>query len=155
MKERVYIETSVISYYTSQLSRDLIVAGHQQITQEWWNRQILRYEPYVSEVVLEEISRGDKFAAQSRLKAVEGFSSLAVTPEVIKLAQEYYAALELPDKARLDAVHLALAVEHGMDFLVSWNFIHIVGARPRGIIQSDQLQQRDQVAVTLHPRRAF
>ena len=75
-------------------------------------------------------------AAQSKLKAVEGFLSLAVTPEVIKLAREYYDALQLPDKARLDAIHLALAVEHGMDFLVSWNFVHIVGARPRGIIQT-------------------
>ncbi len=90
----------------------------------------------VSEVVLEEISRGEVTAAQSRLKAVDGFLSLAVTPEVIKLAREYYTALELPDKARLDAIHLALAVQHGMDFLVSWNFVHIVGARPRGIIQA-------------------
>ena len=45
-------------------------------------------------------------------------------------------ALELPDKARLDSIHLALAVQHGMDYLVSWNFIHIVGARPRGIVQA-------------------
>ena len=36
MKPKVYIETSIISYHTAQPSRDLIVAGHQQITQEWW-----------------------------------------------------------------------------------------------------------------------
>jgi len=136
MKAKVYLETSVISYYVSRPSRDIIIAGHQQITLEWWNRQIQLYEPYLSEVVLDEISRGDANAAQLRLKAVEGFLSVAVTPAVIKLAREYYSALQLPDKARLDAIHLALAVEHGMDFLVSWNFVHIVGARPRGIIQA-------------------
>ena len=136
MKSKVYIETSVVSYLTSRPSRDLIIAGHQQITQEWWSKQILRLDPYVSEIVLEEISRGDTAAAQSRLNAVEGFQSLAVTPEVFKLAREYYAALQLSDKARLDAIHLALAVQHGMDFLVSWNFIHIAGARPRSIIQT-------------------
>lgn len=136
MKSKVYIETSVISYYTSRPSRDLIIAGHQQITQEWWSQKTLRYEPYVSEVVLDEISRGDMTAAQSRLNAVDGFLSLAVTPDVFKLAREYYTALQLPDKARLDAIHLALAVQHGMDFLVSWNFVHIVGARPRATVQT-------------------
>jgi len=136
MKPRLYIETSVISYYTSRPSRDLIVAGHQQITQEWWNRQIQQYESHISEVVLDEISRGDASAAQLRLEAVEGFMPLEITSDVIVLAQEYYTALTLPDKARLDAIHLALAVQHGMDYLVSWNFIHIVGARPRGIIQT-------------------
>jgi len=36
MKPTVYIETSVISYLTAKLSRDLIVAAHQQITNDWW-----------------------------------------------------------------------------------------------------------------------
>ena len=67
-------------------------------TLAWWNRQIQQYEPYVSEIVLDEISRGSAAAAQLRLNAVEGFASLAVTPEVIKLAQECYTALDLPDK---------------------------------------------------------
>ncbi len=58
-----------------------------------------------------------------------------MTTEVTGFARKYYAALDLPDKARLDALHLALAVYHGMDYLVSWNFAHIVGARARGIIQ--------------------
>ncbi len=135
MKPRLYIETSVISYYTSRPSRDLIAAGHQQITQQWWLEQLSWYEPYISEVVHEEISRGDASAVGLRLKVVEGFARLVVTPEVTRLAREYYAALDLPDKARLDALRLALAVQHGMDYLVSWNFTHIVGARPRGIVQ--------------------
>lgn len=32
MKPTVYIETSVISYLTAQMSRDLVVAAHQQLT---------------------------------------------------------------------------------------------------------------------------
>ena len=136
MRPKVYLETSIISYYTARASRDLVVAGHQQITQEWWARQVPLLEPYVSAIVLEEISQGDQEAAQIRLKAVEGFPSLAVTPDVIELAQTYFEALSLPGKARLDAVHLALGVQHGMDYLLSWNFTHIVGARPRAIIQT-------------------
>ncbi len=45
MKQKLYIESSVISYYTSRPSRDLIVAGHQQITQQWWDQQLSGYDP--------------------------------------------------------------------------------------------------------------
>ena len=136
MRPKVYIETSVISYYTALPSRDLIVAGHQKVTQEWWSRQLPTVDPHISEIVREEISQGDPEAAQSRCRAVETFPSLAVTPAAVTLAKAYYEALSLPSKARLDALHLALAVQHGMDYLVSWNFAHIVGARPRAAIRA-------------------
>ena len=57
------------------------------------------------------------------------------------MAKVYFDALDLLDKSRLDALHLALAVQHGMDYLVSWNFIHIVGARPRKIIDEMNYQK--------------
>ena len=136
MKSRVYIETSIISYYTARPSRDLIVAGHQQITQEWWSRQLPLVSPHISAIVLEEISQGDQEAAQARLKVVDGIPSLAITPDVVELARVYFEALSLPDRARLDALHLALGVQHGMESLLSWNFAHIVGARPRAVIQA-------------------
>lgn len=133
-KSKIYIETTVISYYSAHISRDIITAGHQQITREWWDNQISRYTPYVSEIVLDEISRGDPEAAQKRLYIVSDFDLLTIDKEVQKLSEIYYKALELSDKCKLDAMHLALAVQNGMDFLVSWNFVHIVGARPRKII---------------------
>ncbi len=141
MKPKVYIETSVISYYTARPSRDLIVAGHQQITQDWWIHRLPLLDPHVSAIVLEEIAQGDPEAARMRGGVVDGFPLLAVTPDVVKLARVYFDALSLPGKARLDAVHLALAVQHGMDYLVSWNFTHIAGARPRAIIQTLNYQQ--------------
>jgi hypothetical protein len=36
MKSKVYIETSVFSYLAARMSRDMVVAGHQQISQERW-----------------------------------------------------------------------------------------------------------------------
>lgn len=35
MKEKLYLETSVISYYTARPSRDLILLAHQEITCDW------------------------------------------------------------------------------------------------------------------------
>lgn len=141
MKPKVYIETTVVSYYTSHTSRDLIIAGHQQITQQWWENYLQNCEPFISEIVHNEISHGDKEAAAKRIQAVHKFSFLTISKEVLNLAQLYYSELDLPEKARLDAVHLALGVYHGMDFLVSWNFAHISGARPRQIVERINYQK--------------
>ena len=140
-KPKVYIETTVISYYTSNTSRDLIIAGHQQTTKEWWQNHLSAFEPYISDIVFEEISCGDKDAAEKRVAAVRNFSYLPVNKDVLDLARIYYDKLNLPDKARLDAVHLALGVSHGMDFIISWNFTHISGARPRQIVEQVNYQR--------------
>jgi len=134
MKPTVYIETSVISYLTSRPSRDLIVAAHQQITQDWW-RLLYLFVPYISEVVYDEISMGDSKAADKRINAIKGFTYLNINTKVLDLAKEYFDAINLSEKARLDSVHLALAVHHGLDYLVSWNLVHISGARPRKIVE--------------------
>ena len=68
------------------------------------------------------------------------------------MAKVYFEALDLPDKSRLDALHLALPVQHGMDYLVSWNFLHMVGARPRKIFDEINYQKELRVQFYVHPR---
>jgi len=135
MKPTVYIETSVVSYLTAQVSRDLVVAAHQELTVEWWEQSLPKFEPFVSPVVLEEIAKGDPDAAKKRMQAVSAFRVLEVVPEVRDLAERYFAAIDLPEKARADAYHLALAVWHGMSYLVTWNCTHIAGGRVKRIVQ--------------------
>jgi predicted nucleic acid-binding protein len=135
MKPTVYIETSVISYLTAQVSRDLVVAAHQELTVEWWEQALPKLQPYVSPVVLEEIAKGDPDAAKKRMKAVSHCEVLEVVPEVRDLAERYFTAIDLPEKARADAYHLALAVWHGMDYLVTWNCTHIAGAKVKLVVQ--------------------
>ncbi len=135
MRPRVYIETSVISYLTAKPSRDLIVAAHQQTTNDWWENALPNYEAFISPIVLEEISRGDANAVQSRLAKVSTFPVLEILPEVRNLADTYFSAFVIPDKARADTYHLAVASWHGMDFLVSWNCTHIVNGRIKVLIE--------------------
>jgi predicted nucleic acid-binding protein len=151
MKPTVYIETSVISYLTSRPSRDLIVAAHQQITHTWWNKALIHYDPYISLVVLEEISRGDARAAESRLDKIAKYSVLEVVPEVNKLASLYFKKSELPEKAMADSYHLALASWHGVDYLLSWNCIHIVNGRIRRIIDEINARQGIRTPVICTP----
>lgn len=135
MKPTVYVETSVVSYLTARTSRDLVVAAHQQLTAEWWEQALPKLEAFVSPVVLEEIGRGDPGAAESRLEAVSAFGVLEVSADVRDLAEHYFAAIDLPERARADAYHLALAVWHGMDYLVTWNCTHIAGGKVKLIVQ--------------------
>jgi hypothetical protein len=71
MKPTVYVETSVIGYPTSWPSGDLIVAGRQKITRDWWRDAAAKYELIVSEVVLREASTGDAQAVKDRLAVLE------------------------------------------------------------------------------------
>jgi predicted nucleic acid-binding protein len=122
----VYVETTVVSYLTARPSRDLIIAAHQQITREWWEKARQRFDLHVSAVVMDEISEGDPDAAEKRRNIVAGMRLLGRTPEVEDMKAEYANKLPIPDKALADCYHLALASWHGMDYLVSWNMKHLV-----------------------------
>jgi len=148
-KPRVYIETTVISYLASKPSRDLVVAAHQQVTAEWWETVLPKLEPFVSPIVIEEVGRGDKEAAARRLSRIETFGILEVTGEVRDLAESYFGQIEIPEKARADAFHLALAAFHGMDLLVSWNFSHILAPRMRAVIE--ELNRERGIATPVRP----
>jgi hypothetical protein len=134
MKPAVYIETSVISYYTARPSNNLITLAHQRLTDIWWKKALPKLSPYLSQFVVDEISKGNNEAAKKRLEATSKFLILEATPKVSSLASVYFKALQIPEKARFDAIHMAMATIHGMDYLVSWNCMHIASGRVRNII---------------------
>jgi hypothetical protein len=135
MRWKVYVETSVISYLTSRLSRDLIVAGHQQITQEWWANQRDKFELFVSQTVLEESAGGDQEAAQQRLSAIEILPLLEIAEEAIALAKDLVRMGPLPETAEVDALHIAIAVTNRVDYLLTWNCKHLANAVLRSRIE--------------------
>ena len=70
-----------------------------------------------------------------RLEAIADFSVLQVNGEVEALAREYFAALNIPEKAKIDAFHLAVAAWHRMDYVLSWNCKHIASGRVQKMLQ--------------------
>jgi len=125
MKRKVYIETSVVSYYTGQASRDVVIAGRQQSTQEFWPLLSLDLSPHVSALVIKEAGQGDSARARKRLDAMISFPVLASTPEAERLAQDIQKAHGIPEEYPEDALHIAIAAVGGMEFIVTWNFTHI------------------------------
>ncbi len=121
----VYIETTIVSYLTALPSRDVVVAGHQETTRQWWRTCRARYDLLVSEVVLRELQAGDPKAAQLRMQEVQDLRLLAFNDSIPALASVYQAELQLPPKAGNDILHIAFSVAYELDYLLTWNCAHI------------------------------
>jgi len=128
MKASVYIETSVISYHEARTSRDLVVAARQTITQEWWLESKQLFDIYISVLVVEEAKSGDAVAAEKRLSFISQIPVLEVNSDAESLASMLVEKNLLPANSAEDALHIALATVHGMDFILTWNFRHINNA---------------------------
>ena len=125
MKRKVYIESSVVSYYTGRPSRDVVIAGRQQSTQDFWPLLSHDLVPHVSALVVKEAGEGDPEISRKRLDAIGRFSVLATTPDAERLAQKILDGHGIPKECPEDALHVAIATVAGMDFIVTWNFSHI------------------------------
>jgi len=125
MKRTVYIESSVVSYYTGRPSRDVVIAGRQQSTQDFWPLLSQDLVPHISALVVKESGKGDSEMARKRLDAIASFGVLATTPEAERLAQAILDARGIPQEYPEDALHVAISAISGMEFIVTWNFSHI------------------------------
>jgi predicted nucleic acid-binding protein len=121
----VYLETTVVSYYTARPARDIIQLAHQEITRRWWLHACRRFDIFISELVIEEAAAGDPSAAKHRLEVLSGFPLLQLNDAVENLTVAYMNGLNLPEKYARDAAHVAVAAIHGIDYLVTWNCTHI------------------------------
>jgi hypothetical protein len=114
----------------------LVRAAHQQITREWWEKRREQFEVFISQVVLRECQAGDPTAASQRLEVLQNLPLLEQTEEATRLAQALLERVPLPDRAAVDALHIAVAAVHGMDYLLTWNCTHIANATLRDPIEA-------------------
>ncbi len=127
--ETVYIETSIVSFLVATRSRDVAIAGQQQITRDWWKLRRPLFQCVTSDETLREASRGDAAQAQLRVSALTGMATFWVTEEAENLAAQLLRTGALPVAARSDAVHLAVASVAHIDYLLTWNCRHLANAQ--------------------------
>ncbi len=127
-KPTIYIETTIPSFLTARPSGDLIAAGRQLLTRQWWEQKRPHYDLFVSSIVMREACGGDSAAAQMRLDALKGLPLLEIDGLVEALTATILASGVIPTKAAVDAAHVAVAARYGMDFLLTWNCAHIANA---------------------------
>jgi len=93
------------------------------------------YELFVSQLVASEASGGDEQAGRERTAFLRGLPRLGVTDAAGRLALELVDSGAVPRKAAEDALHIAIAAVHGMDYLLTWNYKHIANAALRQAIE--------------------
>jgi predicted nucleic acid-binding protein len=136
MKKTVYVETSIPSYLTARPSRDIRAAAWQQITGQWWEEVRMDYDLFTSELTVVEAAAGNPEAASRRLKSLEDIAELPMDKEVQDLAELLIKNGGIPTAAEADALHVAVAAVHNIDYLLTWNCRHIDNATKKPLIRA-------------------
>ncbi|HBE20517.1 MAG TPA: DNA-binding protein [Cyanobacteria bacterium UBA11149] len=129
MSETVYIETSILGYLTARATKNPILAANIEVTREWWQSRRSAFTLYISQIVLDEVARGDIEIATQRLEILNGLPLVELNQAVRSLSAQFLMRSNLPPKASDDAVHIAVATVHGLDYLLTWNCKHIANAQ--------------------------
>lgn len=124
-KPTVYLETTIIGWLTNKPSTNIILEAHRQLTHRWWQHRRFDYQLFISQIVLDEISKGDSAAVSQRLALAADIPLLPINQEIASTAADLVRIHALPKKALQDAFHIATAAQHHIDFLVTWNCTHI------------------------------
>lgn len=126
-----YIETTIPSYYVARSSMNVIQASRQASTRVWWDGDRSGFDLFTSQEVLQEARLGDVDMARQRLEFLSPLPKLELTEEIGELAHKLIQAGLVPEKAASDAVHIAVASVHQMNYIVTWNFKHIANPYTR------------------------
>jgi len=119
---------------TSKPSRDVIIAGRQAISHDWWENHRHRFDLRISILVEDEISQGDTEAARLRIEKISAIESLTISDEATKIAELLLSQRAVPEGSEEDALHIGIAAAQGADYLLTWNFKHINNAETKTAI---------------------
>ncbi|HKQ49785.1 MAG TPA: hypothetical protein VJZ71_17050 [Phycisphaerae bacterium] len=120
----VYIETTIPSYYF-ETRKDARSVAWREATREWWDRERRRYRIVTSAYVLAELALSPPEKAAKGRILIANVPWLNAPPGAREVAQYYIDHQLMPKDAEGDAMHLALASIHGIDFLLTWNCQHL------------------------------
>ena len=134
--ESVYLETTVVGTIASRDHPDPIILARQSVTRRWWRDASIRYRLYISDLVIVECSAGDPSAAVERQQVIDEIDILSPLDDAESLVKSLLNGNAVPKTEPRDAAHIALAAVHGIDFLVTWNFKHILNPHTQHLIEA-------------------
>jgi predicted nucleic acid-binding protein len=129
-RKSIYLETSVVGAYL-----DNAEPFRRDLTIRWWEHELASYQPFVSGLVQRELERMPEARRASYLKLIEPLPRLEITDESAILAEGYIARGIFHRKYMADALHVALASHHKLDFLVTWNFGFLANVHRQARVQ--------------------
>lgn len=133
-RPRVYVETSIPSFYHEQRTTPDVVA-RRDWTRQWWDGAPAKYELLTSPAVINELSAGIPERSALRLSLIRDLLLLPIELAITEIAATYMLQKVMPADPTGDALHLAIASFHKCDFLVTWNCAHLANANKFGHIR--------------------
>jgi predicted nucleic acid-binding protein len=124
VKQTLYLETSVVGAYLDNgepFRRDLTI--------RWWEHELSEYDVFSSILVRREIEQMEEPHRTGYLKLLKPIKELEITDEAAILADGYIDRGIFHRKYIADAVHVAIASVHKIDYIVTWNFGHLANVR--------------------------
>ena len=121
----IYIETTIPSLYTSRPSPNIVELARQRLTAIWWEDFSQDFQLVTSQTVHDECSKGNLDLAAKRINFLRGISLLKLNESVGSIAKELLSQGIIPQKAADDAIHIAVASVHSIDYLLTWNCRHL------------------------------
>ncbi|MBN2534751.1 MAG: PIN domain-containing protein [Spirochaetales bacterium] len=129
-KESLYLDTSVPGAYFDDREKERFKA-----TRKFWYDIVPDYNVFVSDVTLDEIKgTREDILRKDLLCIIEPFEIIKKNNETEILAKEYLKNNIIPERYFIDALHIAIASYYLINYIVSWNFEHIVKVKTRRIV---------------------
>jgi hypothetical protein len=120
----VYLETSFVSACVTTRT-DVRSLYRRDISREWWHTQASRHQLFLSAEVIDELSDPAYPASREAIEWVQDVPLLDVDEEVRGLASIFVREQVMPASVAGDAVHVAVACVHEVDYVLSWNVRHL------------------------------
>jgi hypothetical protein len=108
MKQRVYIETTIPSFYHEDRT-DAVVVARREWTRIWWDEHRHLYDLVSSQAVLDELTAGDYAKKEKCVSFLNDIPFLPIELEIASIVQTYIQHKIMPNNAGGDALHLAVA----------------------------------------------
>ena len=134
MKSKVYVETSIPSFYYEVRTEAEMVA-RRRWTQLWWEQAENDYLLVTSVAVLDELNGGNYPNRDEAVALIAHLPQVKADPAVGDIVEAYIFHKLMPKDPAGDALHLALASYHRCDFLLTWNCRHLANANKFGHIR--------------------
>ncbi len=134
MKSRIYVETTIPSFY-HEVRREPDMVARRDWTREWWDNYHQTYELVTSIAVLDELNRGSHPNKNAVMMLMSDLPLVAVEQAITEIVEAYIYHKVMPSDPVGDALHLALASHHKCDFLLTWNCLHLANANKFGHIR--------------------
>ncbi len=123
MKQRLYLDTSVFGGYYDEEFTEFTTPMFEKLEKG-------EFTLLFSTVTQDELVNAPKKVRDLVIGIKTEFTEfLQITDEVVDLANEYISEKVVGPTSYADCLHIALATINGADYLVSWNFKHIVNVQ--------------------------